>query len=120
MCQRVAIALALAGDPSLLIADEPTTALDVAVQAGILALLRRLNRESGLSILLVTHDLSVVRAMADRVVVVQGGKVKDTGPTDEELTRPTHPYTRALISAFPDPDKPRRRLAQIGSQGVTT
>ncbi|MEM6487195.1 MAG: ABC transporter ATP-binding protein [Pseudomonadota bacterium] len=113
MCQRVAIALALAGDPALLIADEPTTALDVAVQAGILALLRRLNRERGLSILLVTHDLSVVRAMADRVVVVHGGEVKETGPTDAVLARPAHPYTRALLAAFPDPDQPARRLAQM-------
>ncbi|MEO0389179.1 MAG: ABC transporter ATP-binding protein, partial [Pseudomonadota bacterium] len=116
MCQRVAIALALAGDPSLLIADEPTTALDVAVQAGILALLRRLKRERGLSILLVTHDLSVVRALADRVVVVHDGKVKETGPTDDVLMRPAHPYTRSLISAFPDADRPRRRPAQTGSQ----
>ncbi|MEM6546844.1 MAG: ABC transporter ATP-binding protein [Pseudomonadota bacterium] len=113
MCQRVAIALALAGSPALLIADEPTTALDVAVQAEILALLRRLNRERGLSILLVTHDLSVVRALADRVVVVHGGKVKEIGPTDAVLTQPEHPYTRALISAFPDPDRPQRRLVQF-------
>ncbi|MEM9763916.1 MAG: ABC transporter ATP-binding protein [Pseudomonadota bacterium] len=112
MCQRVAIALALAGDPALLIADEPTTALDVAVQAGILALLRRLNRERGLSILLVTHDLSVVRALADRVVVVYGGRVKESGPTGAVLTLPEHPYTRALLSAFPDPDRPQRRLVQ--------
>ncbi|MEM8594857.1 MAG: ABC transporter ATP-binding protein [Pseudomonadota bacterium] len=113
MCQRVAIALALAGDPALLIADEPTTALDVAVQAGILALLRRLNRERGLSILLVTHDLSVVRALADRVVVLHGGDVKEIGSTDAVLTRPEHPYTCALLSAVPDPDRPQRRLVHL-------
>lgn len=116
MCQRVAIALALAGEPSLLIADEPTTALDVAVQAGILALLRRLNRERGLAILLVTHDLSVVRALADRVVVVYGGELQESGPTDAVLTRPSHPYTQALLAAFPDPGRPTRRLAQLPGQ----
>ncbi|MEM1344700.1 MAG: ABC transporter ATP-binding protein [Pseudomonadota bacterium] len=109
MCQRVAIALALAGDPALLIADEPTTALDVAVQAEILALLRRLNRERGLSILLVTHDLSVVRALADRVVVVHGGEVQESGPTEAVLSRPKRPYTRALLAAIPDPDAAPRR-----------
>ncbi len=116
MCQRVAIALALAGEPSLLIADEPTTALDVAVQADILLLLRRLNRERGLSILLVTHDLSVVRALAHRVVVVYGGQVQETGPTDAVLTQPAHPYTRALLAAFPDPEQPPRRLIQLPGQ----
>lgn len=113
MCQRVAIALALAGDPALLIADEPTTALDVAVQAGILALMRDLNRERGLSILLVTHDLSVIRALTHRVVVVYGGEDQETGLTDDVLTRPAHPYTQALLAAFPDPRSPPRRLAQI-------
>lgn len=116
MCQRVAIALALAGDPALLIADEPTTALDVAVQIEILALLRRLNRERGLSILIVTHDLSVIRAVTDRMVVVYGGEVQESGPTDTVLTRPSHPYTRALLAAFPDTARTQNRLAQLPGQ----
>jgi oligopeptide/dipeptide ABC transporter ATP-binding protein len=101
MRQRIAIAIALACRPQLLIADEPTTALDVTVQAGILALLDRLRRETGLSVILITHDLGVMSAIADRVSVFYAGRVVESGPTRELMTTPRHPYTRALIDALP-------------------
>jgi peptide/nickel transport system ATP-binding protein len=97
MAQRVMIAAALAGNPKLLIADEPTTALDVTVQAQILRLLSEKRREYNLAILLITHDFSVVSAFADRVVVMYGGRVMEEGPTDELMRNPCHPYTKALI-----------------------
>ncbi|MDG2406902.1 MAG: ABC transporter ATP-binding protein [Paracoccaceae bacterium] len=97
MAQRVMIAAALAGQPKLLIADEPTTALDVTVQTQILRLLAEKRREHNLAILLITHDFSVVSAFADRVVVMYGGRVMEEGPTDELMREPQHPYTRALI-----------------------
>ena len=112
MCQRVAIALALAYDPLLLIADEPTTALDAAVQFEILSLLRRLRNELGISIILVTHDLSVVRAIADKIVVVRDGEVKENGETDNVLTQPVHSYTQDLLNAFPDTGKFQKRPDQ--------
>jgi oligopeptide/dipeptide ABC transporter ATP-binding protein len=119
MCQRVCLALALAGEPELLIADEPTTMLDVVAQAQILLLLRRLNRERGLAVLFVTHDLALVRALAQQVIVLYGGQVQESGPVDAILAQPVHPYTRALLAAVPDPDHPERRLAQIpGAPGV--
>jgi oligopeptide/dipeptide ABC transporter ATP-binding protein len=119
MCQRVCLALALAGEPELLVADEPTTMLDVAVQAQILLLLRRLNRERGLAILLVTHDLALVRALGQQVVVMYGGQVQESGPVDGVLAQPVHPYTRALLAAVPDPDRAERHLVQIpGAPGV--
>ena len=101
MRQRVVIAIAIACNPSLLIADEPTTALDVTVQAQILQLLKRLQREGDLGMLLITHDLGVVRQVADRIVVMYAGAVVEEGPVDEVLDRPRHPYTAGLLAARP-------------------
>ncbi|TCO45269.1 ABC transporter ATP-binding protein [Actinocrispum wychmicini] len=101
MRQRAAIAIALACQPRLLIADEPTTALDVTVQAGILALLDRLRAETGLSVLFITHDLGVLSALAARSYVFYAGRVLESGPTNEVLLRPRHPYTAALLDARP-------------------
>jgi oligopeptide/dipeptide ABC transporter ATP-binding protein len=104
MRQRIAIAIALACRPKLLIADEPTTALDVTVQAGILRLLDRLRRENDLAVILITHDLGVMSAIADRVSIFYAGRVMETGPREEVLRRPRHPYTRALLDALPHPE----------------
>lgn len=108
MRQRVAIAAALATRPRLLIADEPTTALDVTVQASILRLLDRLRRDHGLSVILITHDLGVMSAIADRLSVFYAGRIVEAGPTRELLTAPRHPYTRALLDALPHPEVPDR------------
>ncbi|WP_353181385.1 ABC transporter ATP-binding protein [Bosea sp. (in: a-proteobacteria)] len=102
MAQRVMIAGALAADPRFLVADEPTTALDVTTQSQILDLLEELQAESGLGILLITHDLGIVAEMARRVVVLYGGKVMETGAADAVLAAPRHPYTRALLASMPD------------------
>jgi microcin C transport system ATP-binding protein len=99
--QRVMIAMALANNPDLLIADEPTTALDVTVQAQILELLRKLRRETGMALLLITHDLGIVRHMADRVAVMRHGEIVEQGATREVFAAPKHPYTRQLIDAEP-------------------
>ena len=99
--QRVMIAMAIAGDPDLLIADEPTTALDVTVQAQILALIKELQERLGMALLLITHDLGIVRAMADRVYVMEQGRVVEEGAADEVFQRPRHPYTKKLIDAEP-------------------
>ena len=99
--QRAMLALALAAEPSLLIADEPTTALDVTVQAEVLDLLRDLRRQFGLSLLLITHDLGVVAEMADRVAVMYCGRIVEEAPTAQLLTAPAHPYTRGLIASVP-------------------
>ncbi len=99
--QRVMIAMALANNPDLLIADEPTTALDVTVQAQILELLRRLRRETGMALLLITHDLGIVRHMADRVAVMRHGEIVESGATRDVFANPQHPYTRQLIDAEP-------------------
>jgi oligopeptide transport system ATP-binding protein len=104
MRQRIAIAIALACRPKLLIADEPTTALDVTVQAGILRLLDALRRESGLSVILITHDLGVMSSIADRVSVFYAGRIVEAGSVEELLSRPRHPYTRALLEALPHPE----------------
>jgi oligopeptide/dipeptide ABC transporter ATP-binding protein len=101
MRQRVAIAMALSCAPRLLIADEPTTALDVTVQAGILRLLHDLRAELGLSIIIITHDMGVMSAMADRVAVMYAGRIVESGPRAEVLTRPRHPYTHGLLGALP-------------------
>jgi oligopeptide transport system ATP-binding protein len=104
MRQRLAIAIALVCGPDLLIADEPTTALDVTVQAGILRLLDRLRRETGLSVILITHDLGVLSSIADRISIFYAGRVVETGARDAVLRRPRHPYTRGLLAALPHPE----------------
>jgi oligopeptide transport system ATP-binding protein len=104
MRQRIAIAIALACGPRLLIADEPTTALDVTVQAGILRLLDGLRREHDLSVVLITHDLAVMSSIADRVSIFYAGRVVESGPRGELLRHPRHPYTRALLDALPHPE----------------
>jgi peptide/nickel transport system ATP-binding protein len=103
--QRMMIAMALMCDPELLIADEPTTALDVTVQAQILRLLQKLQRELGLALLLITHDLGVVARMAERVSVMYAGEVVETGTVAEVFAAPTHPYTRGLLDCIPVPGK---------------
>ncbi|NKY49648.1 dipeptide ABC transporter ATP-binding protein [Nocardia vermiculata] len=108
--QRVAIALALANDPDLLVADEPTTALDVTVQAEILALLDRIRQRTGMGVLLITHNMGVVAQCADRVVVMRGGEIVETGDTYALFDTPEHPYTRALLAAVP-------RLPEGGDHG---
>ena len=104
MRQRIAIACALACEPRLLLADEPTTALDVTVQAGILRLLDRLRRERGLAVVIITHDLAVMSSVADRVCVMYGGRMVEIGPRSAVLTAPRHPYTRGLLAALPHPE----------------
>ena len=104
MRQRIAIAIALACRPKLLIADEPTTALDVTVQAGILRLLDRLRRENDLAVILITHDLGVMSAIADRVSIFYAGRVVESGSREDVLAGPRHPYTRALLDALPHPE----------------
>jgi oligopeptide transport system ATP-binding protein len=106
MRQRIAIAVALACRPRLLIADEPTTALDVTVQAGILRLLDRLRRAGDLSVVLITHDLGVLSSIADRVTIFYAGRVVESGDRESVLQRPRHPYTRALLDALPHPEAP--------------
>ncbi len=104
MRQRVMIAMALACDPEMLIADEPTTALDVTIQAQILDLLRKLRAELGLTVLLITHDLGVVAEQADRVIVMYAGRVVEESPTAPLFARPLHPYTSGLLDSIPDLD----------------
>ncbi|BCH35900.1 ABC transporter ATP-binding protein [Mesorhizobium sp. L-8-10] len=114
MRQRVVIALALAADPELIIADEPTTALDVSVQAQIIALIRRLCKERGTSVMLITHDMGVIAETADRVCVLYAGRLAELGAVRDVIRHPQHPYTHGLMAAIPslagDPDE---RLAQI-------
>ena len=105
--QRVMIAMALANEPDLLIADEPTTALDVTIQAQILTLLKELQREMGMALLLITHDLGIVRKLSDRVYVMQKGVVVEEGPVDQVFDHPQHAYTRQLIEAEPTGEPPK-------------
>ena len=109
MRQRVLIAMALAGNPALLVADEPTTALDVTVQAQVLALIARLVAERGLALMLISHDLGVVAASCARVAVMYAGTVVEEAPTGDLLARPLHPYAKGLIAAVPDLDRPEHR-----------
>jgi oligopeptide/dipeptide ABC transporter ATP-binding protein len=113
MKQRVMIALALANRPELLIADEPTTALDVTIQAQVLQLLRERQRERGMGIVFVTHDLAVVAEIADRVVVMYAGRVVEQGSVFDVLERPAHPYTVGLLRARPRPGQTRRGGARL-------
>ncbi|SCA62905.1 Dipeptide transport ATP-binding protein DppD [Chlamydiales bacterium SCGC AG-110-P3] len=113
MRQRVMIAIALSGNPDVIIADEPTTALDVTIQAQILELLRSLQKETEMSVILVTHDLAVVSGFADRLVIVYAGKIVEEGDSSQLLSNPQHPYTQALIKALP-------QLGQDRSQPLAT
>jgi peptide/nickel transport system ATP-binding protein len=113
MKQRVMIAIAIACRPALLIADEPTTALDVTIQAQIMTLLRTLQRELGMSMLLITHDLGLVAHFAERVNVMYGGKLVEHGTVRDIFKRPAHPYTQALLGALPSPTSTARRLEAI-------
>jgi len=113
MSQRVMIAMAIACQPAVLIADEPTTALDVTIQAQILALLRELQAETGMALLLITHDLGVVAAMAQRVAVMYAGKIVEQAPVLELFDRPLHPYTQGLLRATPTAGRSDRRLVDI-------
>ena len=113
MQQRVMIAMALASNPSILVADEPTTALDVTIQAQILDLLKQLRDEQGMSIILVTHNLGIVAEMADRVCVMYAGRIAETAPVRELLNDPRHPYTKALLKAVPVLGGEKNRLATI-------
>jgi peptide/nickel transport system ATP-binding protein len=113
MRQRVMIAMALVNRPDLLIADEPTTALDVTIQAQILALIAELQREAGMAMILVTHDLGVVAEVADRVAVMYAGRFVETGPVDAIFSDPQHPYTLGLIGSLPSLGKREGRLATI-------
>jgi peptide/nickel transport system ATP-binding protein len=105
-CQRVGIARALAADPDVLVADEPTSSLDVSVQAQILNLLRQLRERRGLALVLISHDLSIVRYATDRALVMYGGQIVEEGPTEALLAAPAHPYTRVLVDAIPGREGP--------------
>jgi peptide/nickel transport system ATP-binding protein len=111
--QRVMIAIALAGRPELLVADEPTTALDVTIQAQILALLQDLRRDTGMALVLISHDLGVVAESCDQVCVMYAGRIVEQAPTSRLFAAPAHPYTRGLLGALPPLDGPRRPLAAI-------
>ncbi len=113
MNQRAMIAMALAGEPELLIADEPTTALDATIQAQILDLLRELQAETGMGMVLISHDLGVIADTADRVAVMYSGRVVEEASADALFDRPAHPYARGLLAALPDMEGPKRRLEAI-------
>jgi peptide/nickel transport system ATP-binding protein len=117
MRQRVAIAIALVNKPDLIIADEPTTALDVTIQGQILHEMQRLARESGTGLIWITHDLSVIAGLADEVCVMYAGRIVEAGGVDEVLDSPMHPYTRGLLDSVPGHNTPGRPLAQI--RGMT-
>ena len=113
MRQRVVIALALAAEPQLIVADEPTTALDVSIQAQIISLIRRLCKEHGTAVMLVTHDMGVIAETCDRVAVMYAGRIVEVGPVAEVIHRPSHPYTVGLMGSIPAMDEDRERLLQI-------
>ncbi|WP_348707874.1 ABC transporter ATP-binding protein [Acidovorax soli] len=113
MRQRVVIALALAAQPQLIVADEPTTALDVSIQAQIIQLLKRLCRERGAAVMLITHDMGVIAETCDRVAVMYAGRIAEIGPVHEVINRPAHPYTQGLMAAIPDITEDREHLHQI-------
>ncbi len=116
MKQRAMIAMALAGDPDILLADEPTTALDVTLQAQILDLIADLQQQRQMGVLLITHDLAVVSARADRVAVMYAGQIVESGPVAQVLQHPAHPYTRALLAALPEKATPGQALAQLSGR----
>ena len=113
MRQRVVISLALAANPKLIIADEPTTALDVSIQAQIITLLKKLGREHGTAVMLITHDMGVIAETADRVAVMYAGRIAEIGPVAEVIHHPQHPYTVGLMGAIPSVGDNNERLAQI-------
>jgi peptide/nickel transport system ATP-binding protein len=113
MRQRVVIALALAAEPKLIVADEPTTALDVSIQAQIIGLLKRICRERGAAVMLITHDMGVIAETCDRVAVMYAGRVAEIGPVHDVINQPSHPYTAGLMASIPDIDVDRERLNQI-------
>ena len=113
MRQRVVIALALAAEPKLIVADEPTTALDVSIQAQIIALLKKVCRERGAAVMLITHDMGVIAETCDRVAVMYAGRIAEIGPVHEVINAPAHPYTAGLMAAIPDITVDRERLNQI-------
>jgi len=107
------IALALAAEPRLIVADEPTTALDVSIQAQIIALLKRLAKDKGAAVMLVTHDMGVIAETCDRVAVMYAGRVVELGPVQAVIHEPAHPYSRGLMGSIPAMDEDRERLLQI-------
>jgi peptide/nickel transport system ATP-binding protein len=113
MRQRVVIALALAAEPKLIVADEPTTALDVSIQAQIISLLKRVCRQHGAAVMLITHDMGVIAETCDRVAVMYAGRIAEIGPVHEVINQPAHPYTMGLMAAIPDITQDRDRLYQI-------
>ncbi len=113
MRQRVVIALALAAEPKLIVADEPTTALDVSIQAQIIGLLKRVCQERGAAVMLITHDMGVIAETCDRVAVMYAGRIAEIGPVHEVINRPAHPYTSGLMAAIPDITEDREHLSQI-------
>ncbi|MBA2965367.1 MULTISPECIES: ABC transporter ATP-binding protein [Ramlibacter] len=113
MRQRVVIALALAAEPKLIVADEPTTALDVSIQAQIIQLLKRICRDRGAAVMLITHDMGVIAETCDRVAVMYAGRIAEIGPVHEVIHQPAHPYTMGLMASIPDMDSERERLNQI-------
>ncbi|WP_367066132.1 ABC transporter ATP-binding protein [Oryzisolibacter sp. LB2S] len=113
MRQRVVIALALAAEPQLIVADEPTTALDVSIQAQIIQLLKNICRTRGAAVMLITHDMGVIAETCDRVAVMYAGRVAEIGPVHEVINQPAHPYTAGLMASIPDMEQDRERLNQI-------
>jgi peptide/nickel transport system ATP-binding protein len=113
MRQRVVIALALAAEPKLIVADEPTTALDVSIQAQIISLLKGLTKNHGAAVMLVTHDMGVIAESCDRVAVMYAGRIAEIGPVSDVIHRPKHPYTVGLMGSIPSMDSDRERLMQI-------
>jgi peptide/nickel transport system ATP-binding protein len=113
MRQRVVIALALAAEPKLIVADEPTTALDVSIQAQIIQLLKRVCKDRGAAVMLITHDMGVIAETCDRVAVMYAGRIAEIGPVHEVINQPAHPYSMGLMAAIPDITQDRERLHQI-------
>ena len=113
MRQRVVIALALAAEPQLIVADEPTTALDVSIQAQIITLLKRICKDRGAAVMLITHDMGVIAETCDRVAVMYAGRIAEIGPVHDVINRPAHPYTEGLMASIPDMTQDRERLNQI-------